>query len=173
VKPQLAKLRFFVGLSSPEAGQALGWSEATAKRHWAYARAWLYDALMRERKSSPVAEKFKPPAHFLGPKGSDKVQQAPGLLAHRKSLLLGYDDAVMGCTLCMKTAIITNIERVERAPVLGRKGKVVPIGAFNHARLARREHIRASCPQRQNQRFSHAVLVEVKTDGHIFWRAAA
>jgi RNA polymerase sigma factor (TIGR02999 family) len=45
VKAQLVKLRFFVGLSLPEACRALGVSETTGKRHWAYARAWLYDAL--------------------------------------------------------------------------------------------------------------------------------
>ncbi len=27
--------------------KALGLSEATAKRHWSYARAWLYEALQR------------------------------------------------------------------------------------------------------------------------------
>jgi len=47
VKAQLVKLRYFVGLSIPEACQALGLSETTGKRYWAYARAWLYDELMR------------------------------------------------------------------------------------------------------------------------------
>ena len=47
VKAQLVKLRFFAGLSIPEACQALGLSETTGKRYWAYARAWLYDELMR------------------------------------------------------------------------------------------------------------------------------
>lgn len=41
-KAALVKLRFFSGLSIPDAAKALGISEATAKRHWAYARAWLY-----------------------------------------------------------------------------------------------------------------------------------
>ena len=45
VKADLVKLRFFIGLSIAEAGQALGLSESTAKRYWAYARAWLYDEL--------------------------------------------------------------------------------------------------------------------------------
>ena len=49
VKAQLVKLRFFVGLSVPEACRALGMSETTGKRHWAYARAWLYDALTHRR----------------------------------------------------------------------------------------------------------------------------
>jgi RNA polymerase sigma factor (TIGR02999 family) len=47
-KAELVKLRFFVGLSLPEAGAVLGLPERTAKRHWAYARAWLFDAIQRE-----------------------------------------------------------------------------------------------------------------------------
>lgn len=45
MKAQLIKLRYFVGLSIPEAAEALGMSESTAKRAWAYARAWLYEEL--------------------------------------------------------------------------------------------------------------------------------
>src|SRR4051794_20172089 len=41
-KARLVKLRYFAGLSLPEAAAALGVSVATAKRHWVYARAWLY-----------------------------------------------------------------------------------------------------------------------------------
>lgn len=41
-KAALVKLRFFAGLSIEEAAAALGISAATAKRHWTYARAWLY-----------------------------------------------------------------------------------------------------------------------------------
>ena len=48
VKAELVKLRYYVGLSIPEAAKALGMSESTAKRAWAYARAWLYDELKRE-----------------------------------------------------------------------------------------------------------------------------
>jgi RNA polymerase sigma factor (TIGR02999 family) len=44
-KAQLVKLRFFAGLSIEEAAEVLGISRATAARHWAYARAWLYDAV--------------------------------------------------------------------------------------------------------------------------------
>jgi RNA polymerase sigma factor (TIGR02999 family) len=40
-KAELVKLRYFVGMTIDEAGQVLGISEATAKRHWAYCRAWL------------------------------------------------------------------------------------------------------------------------------------
>jgi DNA-directed RNA polymerase specialized sigma24 family protein len=38
---ELVKLRYFVGLSLAEAADILGISEPTAKRHWAFARAWL------------------------------------------------------------------------------------------------------------------------------------
>jgi RNA polymerase sigma factor (TIGR02999 family) len=44
---ELVKLRYFAGLSLEEAAQVLGISLATVKRRWAYARAWLYDALRR------------------------------------------------------------------------------------------------------------------------------
>jgi len=39
---ELVKLRFFVGLSYPEAARTLGISERTAKRLWTFARAWLF-----------------------------------------------------------------------------------------------------------------------------------
>ena len=38
---EIAKLRYFVGLGIPEVAAALGISERSVKRHWAYARAWL------------------------------------------------------------------------------------------------------------------------------------
>lgn len=41
-KAQLVKLRYFAGLTIPEAATALGISTTTADRDWAYARAWLY-----------------------------------------------------------------------------------------------------------------------------------
>jgi len=39
---ELVKLRYFVGLKIDEAAEVLGISKATAKRWWAYARAWLF-----------------------------------------------------------------------------------------------------------------------------------
>jgi RNA polymerase sigma factor (TIGR02999 family) len=41
-KAALVKLRYFAGLTIPEAAAALGVSTTTADRHWAYARAWLH-----------------------------------------------------------------------------------------------------------------------------------
>jgi len=40
-KAELVKLRYFVGLNHEETAQTLGISVPTAKRWWAYARAWL------------------------------------------------------------------------------------------------------------------------------------
>jgi RNA polymerase sigma factor (TIGR02999 family) len=45
VRAQLVKLRFFAGLTMPEAAQALGISLATAERYWTFARTWLYAEL--------------------------------------------------------------------------------------------------------------------------------
>jgi RNA polymerase sigma factor (TIGR02999 family) len=42
---ELIKLRFFVGLPNVEAARLLGLPERTAKRTWAYARAWLHEEL--------------------------------------------------------------------------------------------------------------------------------
>ncbi|MEJ0091263.1 MAG: sigma-70 family RNA polymerase sigma factor [Limisphaerales bacterium] len=42
---ELIKLRYFVGLKIEEAAEILGISEATAKRWWSYARAWLFEAI--------------------------------------------------------------------------------------------------------------------------------
>lgn len=44
-KAEIVKLRFFVGLTNEEVAKILGVSEPTVKRHWAYARAWLFRAM--------------------------------------------------------------------------------------------------------------------------------
>lgn len=46
VKAELVKLRFFAGLDHQDAAMVLGISRATADRYWAYAKAYLYDALL-------------------------------------------------------------------------------------------------------------------------------
>lgn len=42
---ELVKLRFFGGLTIPEAAEILQVSHSTAERQWTYARAWLFAAL--------------------------------------------------------------------------------------------------------------------------------
>jgi len=44
-RPNWSSCAFFTGLSIAEAAEALGIAPATAKRHWAFARAWLYTEL--------------------------------------------------------------------------------------------------------------------------------
>src|SRR5215472_15520843 len=48
---QFIKLRFFAGLTNSEAAQALDIPERTARRHWAFARAWLYRELSKQSGS--------------------------------------------------------------------------------------------------------------------------
>lgn len=45
---ELVKLRFYAGLSGEEAAAALGISRRTGDRHWAYAKAWLFERLEGE-----------------------------------------------------------------------------------------------------------------------------
>ena len=40
-KAELVKLRFFAGLTIPQAAEVLGVSPSTADNYWAYARSWL------------------------------------------------------------------------------------------------------------------------------------
>jgi len=45
----LVRLRYYAGLPLEQAAASLGISNATAYRHWAYARAWLACALLDDR----------------------------------------------------------------------------------------------------------------------------
>jgi len=42
---RIVKLRFFAGLTNEETAAAIGLSVRTVKRHWTFARAWLYEHL--------------------------------------------------------------------------------------------------------------------------------
>lgn len=48
-RAELVKLRYFVGLTFEQAAEVLGISEPTAKRYWAFARAWLYEEIRAAR----------------------------------------------------------------------------------------------------------------------------
>ena len=50
-KAELVRLRYFAGLTLEQAAELLGISRATADRHWAFARAWLYDAMTRGQEN--------------------------------------------------------------------------------------------------------------------------
>ena len=45
---EIVKLRYFAGLTIPQAAEALGISTSSADRSWAYARAWLHAALKQD-----------------------------------------------------------------------------------------------------------------------------
>jgi RNA polymerase sigma factor (TIGR02999 family) len=47
-KAELVKLRFFAGLTMPEAAAALDISLATAERYWTFAKSWLYAELTED-----------------------------------------------------------------------------------------------------------------------------
>jgi RNA polymerase sigma factor (TIGR02999 family) len=47
VKAAVVKLRFFAGLSDRQVGEALGLSERTVERYWAYSKSWLFRKLRR------------------------------------------------------------------------------------------------------------------------------
>jgi RNA polymerase sigma factor (TIGR02999 family) len=47
-KAELVKLRYFAGLTIEECAQILGISMPTAKRWWAYSRAWLFQQIQVE-----------------------------------------------------------------------------------------------------------------------------
>ena len=49
-KAALVKLRYFAGLTVPEAARALGISTSTADRYWTYARAWLYRRIVGDHE---------------------------------------------------------------------------------------------------------------------------
>jgi len=45
VQAQVVKLRYFGGMTHEEIAQALGCSVSTVKTYWAFARAWLFNAI--------------------------------------------------------------------------------------------------------------------------------
>ena len=49
---EVVKLLFFAGLTIKEASEALELSESTIKRHWAFARAWLFREIAQEVQES-------------------------------------------------------------------------------------------------------------------------
>ena len=55
-KAELVRLRFFAGLTLPEAARALGISASTADNDWAYAKTWLRLELSEEDERKKLAE---------------------------------------------------------------------------------------------------------------------
>jgi RNA polymerase sigma factor (TIGR02999 family) len=57
VGAKLIQLRFFAGFPNIQAAQILGIPERTAKRTWAYARAWLHEEIQRILQNSDENDK--------------------------------------------------------------------------------------------------------------------
>lgn len=51
VVAKVVELRYFAGLTAQEAADALSISLRTANRHWAYAKAWLYQRLRETNRA--------------------------------------------------------------------------------------------------------------------------
>ena len=49
-KAEVVQLRYFAGMSHPEAAKVLNLSEKTVKRYWAYAKAWLCSDIEQQRR---------------------------------------------------------------------------------------------------------------------------
>src|SRR4029077_20976551 len=56
-KAELVKLRYFVGMTIEEAAEVLGISEPTAKRYWAFAKAWLYREITVSRGPAGLGQR--------------------------------------------------------------------------------------------------------------------
>jgi len=52
VVARIVNLRFFVGLSIHETAEAMNLSVRTVNRHWAFAKAWLYQQLSEDKYDS-------------------------------------------------------------------------------------------------------------------------
>lgn len=59
-KAEVVKHCYFVGLTLDEAAAAMGISDRTAKRDWAYARAWLFNAIREMREKDRHATSANP-----------------------------------------------------------------------------------------------------------------
>jgi RNA polymerase sigma factor (TIGR02999 family) len=47
LQARIVKLKFFVGFTEKESADQLGITDRTVRRHWAYAKAWLFERIGR------------------------------------------------------------------------------------------------------------------------------
>ena len=62
---ELVRLRYFAGLTLPEAAQVLSIPESTAKRRWTFARGWLFREIRPQQapagKVESARQRSQPP----------------------------------------------------------------------------------------------------------------
>jgi RNA polymerase sigma factor (TIGR02999 family) len=51
---EVVTMHVFAGMNHSEIGEVLGLSERSIKRHWSYAKAWLYDYIRREQQARSI-----------------------------------------------------------------------------------------------------------------------
>ncbi len=60
---RIVEMRFFAELTIEEVAEVLGLNEKTIRRHWAFAKAWLYSELSND--ATPAAPPQSPPQEDL------------------------------------------------------------------------------------------------------------
>jgi RNA polymerase sigma factor (TIGR02999 family) len=60
IKARLVTLRYFAGLTMPEAAEVLGVSVATAERYWTFAKSWLFAELSAPPAEPPQKDRQSP-----------------------------------------------------------------------------------------------------------------
>ena len=54
IRAEVVKLHYFVGLTHAESAEILHISEKTVRRHWNYARVWLYQTIQSSDEPNPL-----------------------------------------------------------------------------------------------------------------------
>ena len=57
VSAEVVKLRYYIGLNHAEIAETLGLSVITVRRHWTFARSWLYASLKTQNESHSTSDK--------------------------------------------------------------------------------------------------------------------
>jgi RNA polymerase sigma factor (TIGR02999 family) len=60
VRAEVVKLHYFVGLTHAESAEILGVSEKTVRRHWNYARVWLFQSIQSADQPNSLSPGHQP-----------------------------------------------------------------------------------------------------------------
>lgn len=119
-------------------------------------------------QSLPIVEKFDFVYHFLRWLGRDHFEQPPHLLADRVVLLLRDYDPCVGPALeeefGMQTAVISDIEAVERPLPPGCPKQMFFVTAFAHSCRPSADDINATQIQRADEVAVLRVFIKIQSD---------